>query len=139
MEDEKNKEEYNSLKKSIDSDYTVKSNEAKKLLEAHWKSFNEQKKKLESIVKEDFKKIVEKFEPDGIKIEKFNVEYNPNFQSLEINVIEMQVQNKKFPFETIFAGYFDNRLDQEIKKFRDAYCVSYIGCDLKQISIFTEK
>ena len=128
-EDEKNKEnEYHFLKNSIDSDYVIKSNEAKNILESHWKSFDEQKKKLESIVGEDFKKVVKKFESnDGIKIKEFSVEYKPEFQSLGINVLKLEVLNKHFPFEAIFAGYFDNRLDPEVKQFRDLYHVNYIG------------
>jgi hypothetical protein len=135
-EEEKDKErDYNSLRNNIDLDYVVKSNEAKRLLEIHWKSFNEQKKELESIVGKDFKKTVEKFESDGkIKIEKFDVEYKPECQNLGINVIELQVLDKNFPFSSIFASHFDSRLDPKIKEFRDKYNVNYIGYSIKCIS-----
>jgi hypothetical protein len=88
---------------------------------------------LEEEIYGEFKKIIERLNLNGAKINSFYVKCEPKPKYFGIMISSIKLPYKKFTLEKVFASRLDGRLDPEIREFREKYNINYIGCNIKGI------
>lgn len=154
MEELKPEIKYENLKRQIDFSYTRKMMEQEKFINEHWKGLNEEVKKLENIVKEDFSKILKCINLSGSKVINFKVKYNKKLRVMDVKITKWESTtgeilgdcSDKFPpsyfcphsaLAPIF-GFMDIPTDPLIVSFKQKYFINTIRepdnyCNHKEI------
>ena len=104
--------DYTELKRKIDEDYTLKRREEENFLLNHWKEFFSIKMSLETLVHEEFEKLINSLElipastgknkSGKAKILNYFTSYKPENQSFEIKITKMELPDGRIMDDSKF-------------------------------------